>query len=147
MRMIAVLAALFATPIAAAPLGWSPDTIPWQPANPDGTRFALLEGVRDKAGVPFTYAFFIPADVWDGPHSHKASARVVVARGRLRLGYGTTMNKVARLNFQSAVSSSCLPAPCISMGPPSTRSSSAPPSGRGRPIMSMPVRRHRRARQ
>ena len=99
MRMIALLVALLATPIAAAPLAWSPDTIPWQPANPDGTRFALLEGVRDRAGVPFTYAFFIPAGVWDGPHSHKATARVVVARGRLRLGYGKRMDKVAASEF------------------------------------------------
>ena len=92
LRCFALLV-LFATPLAAAPLAWTPDTIHWQRANPDGTRFALLEGVRDKPGVPFTYAFFIPASVWDGPHSHKATARVVVARGKLHLGYGEKMDK------------------------------------------------------
>ena len=77
--MIVVLAALLATPLAAAPVAWTPDTIPWQQTNPDGTCFALLEGVRNQASVPFTYAFFIPSGVWDGPHSHAATARVVAA--------------------------------------------------------------------
>jgi quercetin dioxygenase-like cupin family protein len=92
-----LLAALLTTaPIAAA---WTPATIPWQPANPDGTRFALLEGVRDKAGVAFTYAFFIPAGVWDGAHHHAATARVVVAQGQLRLGYGQTIDKARATIF------------------------------------------------
>ncbi|MDX2233830.1 MAG: cupin domain-containing protein [Hyphomonadaceae bacterium] len=67
---------------------WTPETIPWAEVNADGTRFALLEGVRDVAGAPFSYAFFIPAGVWDGPHAHTADARVFVARGTLHLGYG-----------------------------------------------------------
>lgn len=82
-----------AAPNVAASAAWTPETIPWQRTNPDGTRFALLEGVRDKPGVPFTYAFFIPAGVWDAPHHHAATARVVVAKGKLRLGYGTAMDK------------------------------------------------------
>ena len=97
--MIVVLAALLATPLAAAPVAGTPDTIPWQQTNPDGTRFALLEGVRDQASVPFTYAFFIPSGVWDGPHSHAATARVVVAKGKLRLGYGRTMDKATATEF------------------------------------------------
>jgi quercetin dioxygenase-like cupin family protein len=90
---------LLAAPAAAAPVSWTPDAIPWQQSNPDGTRFALLEGVRDQAGVPFTYAFFIPAGVWDGPHSHRATARVVVARGNLRLGYGTQLDTKKAISF------------------------------------------------
>lgn len=78
---------------AAAPAAFNPDTIVWQRANPDGTRFALLEGVRDVAGVSFSYAFFIPAGVWDGPHSHAATARVFVARGSLHLGYGARLDR------------------------------------------------------
>ena len=61
--------------------------IPWEPAAPDGTRGATLVGTRDP-GVAFTYAFFVPADVWDRPHSHPAAAHLVVASGELRLGYG-----------------------------------------------------------
>lgn len=98
-RTFALLAALFTNPLAAAPLAWTPDSIPWQRTNPDGTRFALLEGVRDQAGVPFTYAFFIPAGGWDGPHSHAATARVVVARGKLHLGYGRTLDRAAASAF------------------------------------------------
>ena len=47
-----------------APTGaadWHADTIAWQELGADGTRYALLEGRRDQAGEPFSYAFFIPA--------------------------------------------------------------------------------------
>lgn len=86
---------LAAAPLAAAeaPADWNPDTIRWQRTNPDGTKFALLEGVRDRAGVAFSYAFFVPAGVWDAAHSHAATARAFVARGSLHLGYGTTLDK------------------------------------------------------
>jgi hypothetical protein len=96
---VIAVAMLIAAPAAAAPVAWTPDTIPWQRTNPDGTRFALLEGVRDTAGVPFTYAFFIPAGVWDAPHRHAATARVMVAKGRLRLGMGETMDKARASAF------------------------------------------------
>lgn len=88
-----LLAAIAASLVGAAPASFDPDAIAWQRTNPDGTRFALLEGVRDTAGVPFTYAFFIPAGVWDGAHSHAATARVFVARGTLHLGYGDTLDR------------------------------------------------------
>jgi quercetin dioxygenase-like cupin family protein len=80
-------------PTAPAPLDWSPSAIAWQRVNPDGTRFALLEGVRDTAGVAFSYAFFIPAGVWDGAHHHSADARIFVAQGTLVLGYGDKMDR------------------------------------------------------
>ena len=47
----------------------------------------------DAAGVAFSYAFHIPAAVWDGSHSHSATTRVFVARGTLRIGYGATTDK------------------------------------------------------
>ncbi len=86
-----------AAPAAATepPAAWNPDGIAWQRTNPDGTRFALLEGVRDRPGAAFTYAFFIPAGVWDAAHSHAATARVFVARGALRLGYGHRIDRAA----------------------------------------------------
>lgn len=74
------------------PAGWTVDTIPWQSAAANGTKFALLEGRRDTPGVAF-YAFYIPAAVWDGPHAHSATARVFVAKGTLRIGYGTTTDE------------------------------------------------------
>jgi len=73
--------------------GWTPHDIPWQTAAPNGTRFALLEGVRNRENVAFSYAFSIPASVWDGPHSHSATARVFVVKGTLRIGYGTVLDK------------------------------------------------------
>jgi quercetin dioxygenase-like cupin family protein len=88
-------ALLFAAPALAAdaPQDWSPDAIPWQSPNPDGTRFALLEGRRDTDAGAFSYAFFIPAGVWDGPHHHSLTARVFVARGTLWLGYGNRLDR------------------------------------------------------
>lgn len=65
------------------------DTIPWEAIHEDGTRSATLVGTREH-GVMFTYAFFIPAGVFDAPHSHIADAHLHVAKGELRLGYGTS---------------------------------------------------------
>ncbi len=91
---IASAALALATSALADPApGITPDQIVWQRVDPAGTKFALLDGVRDKAGVIFTYAFFIPGRTWDGPHSHSADARVFVARGVLYLGYGERMDK------------------------------------------------------
>lgn len=67
---------------------WAVDDITWQRIAPNGTRYALLEGSREQAGASFTYAFFIPAGVWDSVHSHSQTARIFVARGALRIGYG-----------------------------------------------------------
>jgi quercetin dioxygenase-like cupin family protein len=78
---------------------WTPDTIQWQEVNADGTKYALLEGQRDIPGAAFTYAFFVPAGTWDGPHSHTADARVVVVKGRLKLGYGKSLDKTQAREF------------------------------------------------
>jgi quercetin dioxygenase-like cupin family protein len=69
--------------------GWPIDLIPWQEDAADGSRFAQLEGSRDTPGEAFSYAFSIPAGGFDGPHAHSTTARVFVARGALKLGYGT----------------------------------------------------------
>jgi hypothetical protein len=98
-HLFVCLAIATSAPVLADPVGWRPDTIPWQRTNSDGTRFALLESVRDTAGVPFTYAFFIPAGVWDAPHRHAATARVLVAKGRLHLGLGERMDKARATMF------------------------------------------------
>jgi len=70
------------------------EAIEWQNVNPDGTKSATVVGTRE-AGVAFSYAFFIPAGVWDAPHSHLAAAHLVVARGELHLGYGSELAREA----------------------------------------------------
>jgi len=51
-----VASALFvASQVAAEPApGVTPDQIVWQRVDPAGTKFALVDGVRDKKGVSFT---------------------------------------------------------------------------------------------
>jgi len=99
LSVIAIIVGM--TPLAASTpaASFDPDRIVWQRTNPDGTKFALLEGVRDKAGVTFSYAFFIPAGVWDASHSHAATARVFVARGAMKLGYGDRIDKPTAKTF------------------------------------------------
>ncbi|MDQ5975797.1 MAG: hypothetical protein QG661_3006 [Actinomycetota bacterium] len=72
--------------------------IPWENIFPDGTKGATLAG-RREAGVQFTYAFFIPAGVWDAPHSHCADAHVYVMAGELRLAYGEDGDRSAAQRF------------------------------------------------
>jgi hypothetical protein len=88
--LVSALAAVAASGIGRSETvgAWTLDQIPWQAAAPNGTKFALLEGDRQASGKPFSYAFYIPAGVWDSAHSHSATARVFVAKGALRLGYG-----------------------------------------------------------
>ncbi len=97
MFRLSIASVLLATSSYAAPVereaGWTVESIPWQTSGANGTKYALLEGRRDEAGVPFSYAFFIPAGVWDSPHDHSVTARVFVARGTLRIGYGAAMDK------------------------------------------------------
>ena len=78
---------------------WTLDTIEWQEVGTDGTRYALLEGRRDRAGEAFSYAFFIPGDFWDAPHWHTADARVFVVSGCLRLAYGNRFDRAATASF------------------------------------------------
>jgi hypothetical protein len=91
--MIHLLIALAA---ATAPIGAvviTPDTIPWEPAAPDGSRFALLDGTREVAGQAFSYAFALPLGLWDKPHRHSTTARIFVLKGVLKLGWGAAMDK------------------------------------------------------
>jgi hypothetical protein len=86
---------------AEGPAAWDVDEIPWQTAGANGTKFALLEGVRDQPGTAFTYAFFIPAGVWDNPHWHSTTARVFVAKGMLGIGYGDKLDKKQAQTFKA----------------------------------------------
>lgn len=73
--------------------GWTPDAIVWQMQGANGTRYALLEGDRNSAAAPFSYAFAVPAGVYDAPHRHSATARVFVAKGVLRIGFGARFDR------------------------------------------------------
>jgi hypothetical protein len=44
-----------------APQAWDAKTIVWQKVDPDGTKWAVLEGKSDVPGEAFTYAAFVPA--------------------------------------------------------------------------------------
>jgi hypothetical protein len=81
------------------PADWHIHAVVWQEIAPDGTKYALLEGQRDEAGVPFSYAFFIPEGFWDPSHWHTADARVFVAKGTLYLGYADNMDKAKAKAF------------------------------------------------
>ncbi|WP_164155424.1 cupin domain-containing protein [Sandarakinorhabdus rubra] len=96
--MLPILIALAAaSPQAAVVI--RPDAIPWEAAAPDGSRFALLEGVRDRAGEAFSYAFALPPGLWDRPHSHSSTARIFVLKGTLKLGWGRAMDKAQAQTF------------------------------------------------
>lgn len=99
-RLPLVVLAAFTLAAAAPPQsGWTPETIPWQAQAPNGTRYALLEGDRQSGAAPFSYAFAIPAGVWDSPHRHSATARVFVVRGVLRIGFGDHADKAKAIAY------------------------------------------------
>lgn len=100
--LVAIAIALALPTVAAAPPGAvaiTADSIPWGPAAPDGTRFALLDGERDAAGKSFSYAFSLPGGVWDKPHAHSTTARIFVLKGALKLGWGANMDKGSAQRF------------------------------------------------
>lgn len=76
-----------------APLIWNASTIKWQRHDPDGTRYAVLDGSRDTPGQPFTYAFYMPGGVWVKPHTHTQQAHVTVVKGSIRIGWGRVFDK------------------------------------------------------
>ena len=74
---------------------WDTRTIHWQRLDPNGAKYAVLEGDRDHPGQTFTYAFWMPDGAWVQPHFHSADARVFVVSGTLLLGQGTALDKSA----------------------------------------------------
>ena len=86
------------TPFAKDPTAFDVTDIPWDTFHDDGTRSAPLVGTRDP-GIMFSYAFFVPAGVFDAAHFHSADVHLVVAAGELRLGYGTALDVGATSRF------------------------------------------------
>ncbi|MCX6598322.1 MAG: cupin domain-containing protein [Acidobacteria bacterium] len=92
-------AALLNQPLAAQErpesLIWSPDSIRWDRTDPDGTKYAVIDGDRERPGQPFTYAFWMPDGVWVKAHTHTQQAHVAVVKGTLLLGFGKKMDQKA----------------------------------------------------
>jgi len=74
---------------------WEPEAIQWELDRPQGCKLTLPQGDWNTPGVPFTYAFFMPDGAWFPPHAHPSDARVVVIKGNLLLGQGSTMDTAA----------------------------------------------------
>ncbi|WFR67916.1 hypothetical protein P9139_05925 [Curtobacterium flaccumfaciens] len=83
---------------SGSPLHFDPLQIQWETVHDDGTKSSTLVGSRE-AGQMFTYAFFIPAGVFDAPHHHAADAHLQVATGALSLGYGDVLAVDAAVSY------------------------------------------------
>ncbi len=95
MKSVLAMLILFLTAVAMparSQQAWDAKTIVWQDIEPDGTKYALLEGDRNTPGKAFTYAFFIPAGYWEH-HWHTQDARVAVVLGALKVSFGETLDK------------------------------------------------------
>jgi|SRR5579862_8690159 len=85
---------LLAAPAAdkpKTPQAWNAKKIEWQQVDPDGSKWAVLEGRSDVQGEAFTYAAFVPAGFHDF-HSHASDARVAVVQGVLKVSFGETLD-------------------------------------------------------
>ena len=84
----------FAAPAAPqdkTPQAWDSKSIPWQVVDPDGQKWAVLEGRSDLPGEAFTYAAFLPAGVHEH-HWHSSDARVVVRQGALKVSFSDRLD-------------------------------------------------------
>lgn len=68
--------------------------------DPDGTKYAVLDGDREKAGAPLTHAFWMPGGVWVKQYTHTQQAHVVV-KGSIRLGYAANMDRVKAIEMKA----------------------------------------------
>jgi quercetin dioxygenase-like cupin family protein len=84
-----ILAVSFQVEPAKVPQAWNAKNIEWQKTDPDGTKWAVLEGRSDAPGEAFTYAAFIPAGFHEF-HSHPSDARVAVVQGVPKVSFGET---------------------------------------------------------
>jgi quercetin dioxygenase-like cupin family protein len=85
---------MLVTPAADKPKtaqAWNAKNIEWQQVDPDGSKWAILEGRSDVPGEAFTYAAFVPAGFHDF-HSHASDARVAVVQGVLKVSFGETLD-------------------------------------------------------
>lgn len=91
----------FAMSEAAEKRIWREDRIVWQRLESDGTKYAVLDGDRELAGQPFSYAFWMPGGVWVKPHFHSQQTHVMVVKGKIRLGYGKVFDKTKTIELKA----------------------------------------------
>lgn len=84
-----------------ASLVWKLDTIAWQPDDPPGAKYAVLDGDRDAADGLFTYAFLLPGGVWAPAHFHSQTAHVAVMLGTLQLGFGRITDRARTVQISA----------------------------------------------
>ncbi|MFP5245053.1 MAG: cupin domain-containing protein [Thermoanaerobaculia bacterium] len=77
---------LAATPIQITGIVWK-DAPPSMPKN---TKIAVLEGSPQQPGL-FTIRLKVPAGAIIKPHTHPRPERVTVLSGRIRVGFGKTI--------------------------------------------------------
>lgn len=95
-KLIAIVIFLVAAAAPApqqskTPQAWDAKSIHWQKIDPDGSKWAVLEGRSDVAGEAFTYAAFVPAGYHEF-HAHASDARVAVAQGVLKVSFGEKLD-------------------------------------------------------
>lgn len=61
------------------------------PTMPKGTKMAVLEGDPRQPGL-FTVRLAVPAGAIIAPHTHPRQERVTVLSGKLRVGFGRTVD-------------------------------------------------------
>jgi quercetin dioxygenase-like cupin family protein len=86
-----ILFAAFGSEPVKTPQAWDAKSIAWQKIDPDGSKWAVLQGRSDVEGEAFTYAAFVPAGFHDF-HAHGADARVAVVQGVLKVSFGESLD-------------------------------------------------------
>jgi quercetin dioxygenase-like cupin family protein len=94
--MYFLAALLFATAIQVTEPVWK-DAPPSMPA---GTKMAVLEGNPQQAGM-FTIRLKVPAGAKIAPHTHPRDERVTVLSGKVRVGFGKTLDAESGKTFEA----------------------------------------------
>ena len=89
--LLFILLGTFPAEQAKKPQAWNAQNIEWQKIDPDGSKWAVLEGRSDVPREAFTYAAFVPAGSHDF-HSHSTDARVAVVEGTLKVSFSETLD-------------------------------------------------------
>jgi quercetin dioxygenase-like cupin family protein len=67
---------------------------------PKGTKIAVLEGSPQQSGL-FTIRLRVPAGSRIAPHTHPRPERVTVLSGRIRVGFGTSVDRAKTKEFRA----------------------------------------------
>lgn len=87
MHSLLLVLLLAVTPLQVTEPVWSDAP----PSMPKGTKIAVLEGNPKEEGV-FTIRLRVPAGSVIAPHTHPQQERVTVLSGKLRVGFGSTVD-------------------------------------------------------